>query len=408
MPRRLTFFEQVRGRAPTLVVDGGDFLFGSPGTKAPSKFEELQKTREARRIIEAYDLCGYHAVGLGPADIQFGVDTLRDLLSKARFRVVCANLVEKTTGKAVFAPSTVVEVNGVRFGLYCVMLAELNPVYAERVLGTKYAITDPIEATRKVVAELRKTSDVVIGLSQLDVPDNERVAAQVDGIDFIIDPFARFGTKSVWITADPYIVEKEGQATLVRIDGQGSRVGVLEMGFGEKHRLADHYFYDYPLEPQIFPHPDMVALLARRVTTKEEEPAVKEPRLLTDTFYGRETCGGCHREQLDFWNRTPHATAYASLSADDGFDRSADCVECHTTGYGVFFADLDRARDFAGVQCEGCHGYQAEHPDSPRDHRFGSVSETRCWGCHNPEITQQPFDYAKGRERMACPKMQEK
>ncbi|HLU46761.1 MAG TPA: hypothetical protein VK116_01715, partial [Planctomycetota bacterium] len=263
MPRRLTFFEQVRGRGESLFLDGGDFLLGTPGTRPPTRADELRAEREARAIIAAYDLCGYHAVGLGPADIQLGVDKLRELVSKARFRTVCTNLVEKESGKPVFEATTVIELGGVRFGIYSVMLDSLNPTYAERVFGSKYALTDPIAATRKAVADLRGRADVVIGLSQLNTDTNERVAAETVGLDYLIDPYAQFGTKPVWITAVPYVIEKEGRATLARIDGQGSRVGVLSLAFEKDRRRKGHAFREYPLEPHIFPHPDMVMLLDR-------------------------------------------------------------------------------------------------------------------------------------------------
>jgi hypothetical protein len=413
LPRRATFFQQVRGYSPTLAIDGGDVLFGSPGSKAPSRGEELAAMRVAKSIVAAYDLLGYQAVGIGPADLQYGVERLVELYRGARFRVVSANLVEKKSGKPVFEPWTIVEVNGVRFGIYSVMLRDLNAAYRGRVLGETYDLLDPIATTRSVVAELKKQVDIVIGLSQLNVPENDQLAAGTQGLDLIVDPYARFGTKAIWVTEGEYVLSNH-PTPIVRIDGQGSRVGLFEMTIDtEADRITGYQMIEYGLEPQIFPHPDMVETLAamKRTPPPKPETLPRSLRVFTDSFYGRETCGGCHQAQLDFWGSTRHAKAFDTLlpaaGAPADADRNAECVECHTTGYGVFFVDLEKSKDFRDVQCESCHGYRESHPDAPRLHRFGPVSESPCWGCHNAEITERPFDYNAALPRVSCPKMTE-
>ena len=117
MPRRQTLLSQIRGLEPAvLLLDGGDCLFAGPTKKAPTKAEERTEMRKARQIVNAYNLCGYQAMGLGPADFQFGLDALRDLEKTARFPFISTNLVEKSTKKPLFHPHVVIQSGGVRFG----------------------------------------------------------------------------------------------------------------------------------------------------------------------------------------------------------------------------------------------------------------------------------------------------
>ena len=104
----MTFFQQQRGLGiPFLAIDGGAAFFGSPTKKAPSASRELQGLNVARNILNAYNYLGYHAIGIGPSDLQFGVDKLMGLLSKAKSPIVRAKLVEQGRTKPVFSPSVV-------------------------------------------------------------------------------------------------------------------------------------------------------------------------------------------------------------------------------------------------------------------------------------------------------------
>jgi hypothetical protein len=111
-------------------------------------------------------------------------------------------------------------------------------------------------------------------------------------------------------------------------------------------------------------------------------------------FAGSDACIQCHREETKQWDRTAHASAYASL-ANDHREGDPDCVACHATGYGQP-GGPGRPREIAGlrdVQCEACHGPSAEHVRSP-----GSALPTRspdvavCTGCHDGERDEGRFD----------------
>ena len=399
----------MRGRSPTLLVDGGDAFFGPPTIKAKLPAHERAEFRKARAVLHSYNYMGYQAVGLGPNSIQFGVDKLEAFLKDAKFPVICANLVEKSTGKPVFNRSWIIEESGVRFGVYGVILDKLHRGYRKRVLGEKYTILDPIETTRRIVPELRKQCDIVIGLSNLHKSDNFKIAQTIKGIDALIDPYSQAGNKSIWILSGEYLVDK-WDAPVLRIDGQGSRVGVFEMLFSGESKEYTYQAYDYPLEPQIFSHPELADLVSKIEKGSMKTPVVdsnpQEVRLLSDLFLGEEICGGCHTEQYDFWKATSHKTAYDSLEKNKDHLKY-ECIECHSVGYGVAFVDLAEVGDFKGVQCESCHGVNPDHAENPKKHRLEKVNDTACWGCHNDKITGKDFFYEEALKKAACPKMVE-
>lgn len=409
MPRRQTFANQIRGQGnPVLLVDGGDVFFSSPSKKAPTRDEESLELRKARAVLNAYNFIGYQAVAIGPGDLQLGVAMLKEFEKDAKFPILCANLVDKATQKPLFKPSIVIEVGGIRFGIYAVLTRQLNETYRARVLGEAAEILDPEKATAALVPELRKTCDVVIALSHLNVDQNERLLETVPGIDVLIDPLARNGTKAIWVAENEYYVEHKGHPML-RIDGQGSRVGVFEMYFkGEARTIAEHEAWDGALEPHIVRHPEVQQLVQEFERGRAKPWTVdfdtQKPRLVDD-FLGDEGCATCHADQFTFWKSTKHAATYATLEKTEDQLRM-DCVVCHSNWYGVTFADARQVGRNKEVQCEGCHGYRAGHADNPRVVRLGAVAEDTCWGCHNPQITKKEFTYSAARDRVSCPKIQ--
>lgn len=398
---------QIRGQgAPVLLVDGGDCLFSSPTLKAPPAVERLRDLRTARQILGAYNAMGYQALGVGPAELQHGLPALKELAGKARFPFLCANLVSSATEEPVFEPYTIVEVAGLRIGIYAVILDSLHESFVERVLpGCK--VLDAAETTREIVEELRGRCDLLLALSHLNVDQNEKIVDSRPGIDILIDPLSKNGSKALWVEADDYCTIRNGTFVL-RVDGQGSRMGVFEMYFAEGSKKPSGYRgYDVPLEPHILRHPETTEALARYAAESSDLETLdfdpSKPRLVED-FLGADGCGGCHEEQLRFWKGTKHATAIETLEKSG--DRSDPaCFVCHSYGYGVTFVDPAELRAHENVQCESCHGMKPGHAASPREARLGSVEDATCYACHNPSITQMPFQHSEVWERTACPKM---
>lgn len=110
-------------------------------------------------------------------------------------------------------------------------------------------------------------------------------------------------------------------------------------------------------------------------------PAKGEPR-----YVGVAECSTCHPGARAFWDKTPHAHAYATLSSQFK-EFNLDCVGCHVTGYerpgGSTVTHVEGLTD---VQCEVCHGPGELHAKSPDKVKIPIARPTSdaCLSCHHP------------------------
>ena len=103
-------------------------------------------------------------------------------------------------------------------------------------------------------------------------------------------------------------------------------------------------------------------------------------------YVGVEACSVCHKSEREFWNRTQHAGAYATLSSAHK-EFNLDCVSCHVTGYdrpgGSTVVHVEK---LTNVQCEVCHGPGSRHAESPlADKSIAFPEQSLCAAeCHHP------------------------
>ena len=121
---------------------------------------------------------------------------------------------------------------------------------------------------------------------------------------------------------------------------------------------------------------------------------------------GSESCRGCHESEYETWAASPHAAAVTTLSKA-GKSTDADCLACHTTGFGRpggFPRDgvVESHTDLARVGCESCHGPGAEHVQqgaakigtivSLGDKCDSCVILQICGSCHD-EVNDPGFEF---------------
>ncbi len=89
--------------------------------------------------------------------------------------------------------------------------------------------------------------------------------------------------------------------------------------------------------------------------------AVSPPPRGQASYTGTESCADCHDDQVKFWKKTVHATAWQTL-VDRGQQFDLDCIGCHVTAWdkpgGSNLGHNDQLRD---IQCETCHGPGSIH-----------------------------------------------
>lgn len=170
--------------ANVIIADAGDF---SQGTVYVSS----SKGADAVSMMNA---AGYDIAIPGNHEFDYGYAQLVENLKSAKFDTICCNILD-ADGNLVFAPSKVVDVDGVKIGFIGVNTPEsqtkANPAL---IKGLKWlAGEDMVKAVQAEADKLADTVDVTIVISHLGV-DSESVPNTsydllkgLNGVDFIID-----------------------------------------------------------------------------------------------------------------------------------------------------------------------------------------------------------------------------
>ena len=170
--------------AEVILVDAGDY---SQGTSYVSVTKGLD-------AIEMMNAAGYDVVTLGNHEFDYGYTQLKDNMTKAKFKVLCAD-VFNADGTPIFdANYTYATKSGVKVGFFGMETPETqtkaNPT---KIKGLTFATNDAFTKAAADQVEALKDADVVICLAHLGVDGESKpyrstdLYAAVKGIDFIID-----------------------------------------------------------------------------------------------------------------------------------------------------------------------------------------------------------------------------
>jgi len=166
----------------------------------------------------------------------------------------------------------------------------------------------------------------------------------------------------------------------------------------EKHSLGFDYATFWPRISHLG-HADLVDLpLDQKLARIEALGAPRKSVLPSDAaFVGSDACQSCHPKEFETWAAGGHAKAGATLVAK-GAAGDADCLACHTTGYGRVGGfpkggALADHGDLGRVGCESCHGPGGDHvgKDARRTGTIVSLTDKCdscvilqiCGGCHD-------------------------
>ena len=170
--------------AEVILVDAGDYSQGKT-------YVSVTKGADAVTMMNA---AGYDVVTLGNHEFDYGYAQLKENMSKAKFKVVCADVFNEDGTPIFDASYTYTTKSGVKVGFFGMETPETqtkaNPAL---IKGLTFADKDAFtKAAADQVAAL-KDADVVICLAHLGVDAESApyrstdLYAAVKGIDFIID-----------------------------------------------------------------------------------------------------------------------------------------------------------------------------------------------------------------------------
>src|SRR5688500_7675217 len=173
--KRATLVNRIRREQNrrVLLVDAGDICDGTP----------FSTEYHGVADIAAMNAIGYDLACPGNHEYSNTLAQVRKMIADAKFPLVSANSTVKTDGKPLYTPYVIKEIDGAKVAFFGLMTYSARNYPAAR---TDLQMEAPIEAARKLVPELRKKADLVIGITHIGVNEDRQLATAVSGIDVIV------------------------------------------------------------------------------------------------------------------------------------------------------------------------------------------------------------------------------
>jgi hypothetical protein len=410
--RRYDFVERLRKQnGPTVLLDLGS-LIKDP---AASRGGVEQTKIKFAQAIKALSVLHYGALALSVDDLKLGVGEvlsqfLLELAEGSGPAVLAANVEAAGGFETIIRPSLVLPAGPVKFGVTAVVdpeaLAKLIDPEKDALLPV---VKRPEDVLPKILSDLESTSDVQVLLVQGPAEQARKLGEAYPGFDVVV-------STSVYPDPpqDPDVING-GKTLIVTVGRKGKFVGAIGVFDGsDKERLRYQRVtlgskFDGAGEP-------MKAVVQDEYREKLKNAGVVENFPRHDyvngapgaVFVGAESCRECHPNTYARWASTKHAQAFEALLHDPKPNTiyDAECVTCHTTGFGYNSGWVSESQTPAlkGNQCENCHGPGSKHiaePDNLAFRKPMALTATfadkggLCIRCHDEDNSPHFNDFSK-------------
>lgn len=195
IPQLSTLIKQQRAIAPTsFLLDAGDIFTGS-----------LSQATEGKLAFDIYSAMGYDAMAIGNHEYEYGWEKLREVIQRARFPTLNANIFYAGTDIPFSQAYTILEKNGIRLGIIGIMGVDAyeHAIMKKHVEGLE--VREPAPIVQKWVDYLQSEEvDMIVVLThqnrtapmqtdkeadpevQRGYDEDYALAGAVEGIDMII------------------------------------------------------------------------------------------------------------------------------------------------------------------------------------------------------------------------------
>jgi len=196
--RRATLIRQIKAQSQkaVLVMDAGDVFVRGPMEKYEGEpdFAVMNAVPYDVMTLGNDEFRGDQYTGSpGPK----GLEILRRRIKQAQFPIVCANVIDRSTGKTLVPPYVIIERGGIRVGIFGVT----SSCSAEYPQTKGLEIKDPIQTAKQIVTELEPKCDFIIALTHIGYPLDLALTGAIPSIGAIIG-----GHSHTWVFA-PMVVK---------------------------------------------------------------------------------------------------------------------------------------------------------------------------------------------------------
>ena len=188
--RRAAFLNASADSAmPQVVFDGGEVL----GYQSAS--EEL-KTRYLFRAMQAM---GYRVIGVGPHDLGYGLEFLRQAEREHGFTFVSANVIDARTRRPIFPAYAIEQAGDRRIGIISVIGYDRTPSTTHN--DVRPALADAASAVSEAVAAMGDSADLVVVSAYVNSATLDTIKA-IDGVDVVLVSRPMRLPDSRWVQTD--------------------------------------------------------------------------------------------------------------------------------------------------------------------------------------------------------------
>ncbi|RAI79447.1 hypothetical protein BFS35_011720 [Macrococcoides goetzii] len=154
---------------PTLMFDSGDAFQGLP----------LSNFSKGADMAKAMNAVGYDAMTVGNHEFDFGFETAMNYKKLLNFPILSSNVYKD--GKSVYAPSTIIEKNGKKYGVIGVTTPETaTKTHPNNIIGVSFL--DPVASVTAEMKKLQGKVDAFIILSHLGIDTTTKEAWRGDNL----------------------------------------------------------------------------------------------------------------------------------------------------------------------------------------------------------------------------------
>lgn len=314
-----------------LQLDAGDLLFETdtiPSLLAP------QAEVQAGYVLKALDQLNHDAIVPGEKDFSLGLEIFEKLRKNSRAKFVAANLFRQDDSRLLEASEVFTrktsEGKNLKIGVIGLVGESLS-------WPPELKAAPALSAAREEVKKLRGKVDLLIALTHQGHEKDTELAKEVPGIDIIV------GGHSQAFFQTPLRVEK---TLILQSSFRNQYVGLLPLGLptelpalAERYNLVGldgGYEQPHPMEKLVA---EFKQAVAERSSAARTETFGNGHAAQSASFQTFPRCAECHLKQFDFWRKTPHSKAFASL-LEKKQNKNLDCLRCHTVGLSVGSEEL--------------------------------------------------------------------
>lgn len=372
LSRRGGLIKSYRSAYPNLaLVDTGDSIWVEPANV------------RNEYVLRGYGMLGYNGIILGTHEWACDDARLQGMLKDANLiglssTVSAKGVAAKGELRFVWPGGKVAVVSDIREGA-------LRFVGPERRKDLKLSPGDELAARIKGLRE----QGFIIVLAGLMSEEELADAAKAYSPDLML-----WGHTQVTETK----VLRVGNVPTVKVGGP-EHVGAIAMKFIDG-KLADLEFRTERVD-EAWPIDGEMMRLYQAYCHEAMRLAMDGPRKEGLAYVGQQ-CGDCHEKQLEFWKKTQHGKAWATLVKVKRTG-DPDCLMCHTSGFRTKngFRTIADTPALANVNCQDCHRFNvSDH--KKKGFKVPPVGKEVCGACHT-HVTDPQFLYETRVKKIRCP-----